>query len=240
MAKFSKFLWGGLGWAIGGPIGGIVGFALGTLIDHSKTTTDDSSGQATLPGDFGVSLLILCAAVMKSDDKLLKSELEYVKKFFISQFGVKHTQDRMLLFREILKQDYSLHDVCVQIDMHLDYPSKLQLIHLLIGLANSDGEVHHAELNTIKNIASYLHIKSADLNSMFAMYVKDTTSAYDILEVKRDASNDEIKKAYRKLAVMHHPDKVEHLGDEFKKSAQEKFKKINEAYSQIKKERGFN
>jgi DnaJ like chaperone protein len=240
MAKFSKFLWGGLGWAIGGPIGGIIGFALGTLIDHSNTVVEDGSGRQTLPGDFGVSLLILCAAVMKSDDKLLKSELEYVKRFFISQFGVEHAQERMLLFREILKQNYSLPEVCMQIDANLDYPSKLQLVHLLFGLANSDGELHTAEMNTIRTIAGYLHISAGDLNSMSAMFVKDISSAYDILEITRNASNDEIKKAFRKLAALHHPDKVEHLGEDFRKASQEKFKSINEAYTQIKKERGIN
>ena len=239
MAKFSKFLWGGLGWAIGGPIGGIIGFALGTMIDHSKTVTNDGSG-TTMPGDFGVSLLILCAEVMKSDNKLLKSELEYVKRFFITQFGVEHTQERMLLFREILKQSYSLEEVCSQIDLNLDYPSKLQLVHLLFGLANSDGDLHPAEMNSIRMIAGYLHISNADLNSMSAMFTKDSTSAYEILEISRDASNDDLKKAFRKLAALHHPDKVEHLGEDFRKSAQEKFKSINEAYTQIKKERGIN
>lgn len=240
MAKFSKFLWGGLGWAIGGPIGGIIGFALGTMIDHSKTVTVEGSGGTTLPGDFGVSLLILCAAVMKSDNKLLKSELEYVRRFFISQFGAEHAQERMLLFREILKQDYSLADVCMQIDANLDYPSKLQLVHLLFGLANSDGELHPAEMDTIRFIATQLHISSSDLNSMSAMFVKDTSSSYDILEISRDATDEEIKKAFRKLAALHHPDKVEHLGEDFRKSAQEKFKSINQAYTQIKKERGIN
>jgi DnaJ like chaperone protein len=236
MSKWSKYLWGGLGWAVGGPIGGIIGFALGAVMEHSDTVKPDQT--TTRPGDFGVVLLILCGAVMKADEKILKSELEYVKNFFIQQFGVEHTKERMLLFREILKQDYSVADVCAQVRMHLDHPSKLQLLHLLFGVSMADGQLHAKEIETIATIAGHLNISREEFESVKAMFVTDTTSAYRILEITPEASDEEVKKAYRKMAAMHHPDKVHHLGEDFRKSAQEKFKSINEAYSSIKKERG--
>ena len=61
---------------------------------------------------------------------------------------------------------------------------------------------------------------------------------YRALGVADRATADEIKKAYRRLAKKHHPDKVSHLGEDFKKTADEKFKKVNEAFEKIKKERG--
>ena len=60
---------------------------------------------------------------------------------------------------------------------------------------------------------------------------------YKILGISRNSSFDDIKKAYRKMASKFHPDKVHHLGEEFQKMAEEKFKTLNDAYSQIKKER---
>ena len=70
------------------------------------------------------------------------------------------------------------------------------------------------------------------------MFIVEADSSYKILEVEKTATNDEVKKAYRKMAVKYHPDKVHHLGPEYQKDAQEKFKKINEAYERVKKERG--
>ena len=77
-----------------------------------------------------------------------------------------------------------------------------------------------------------------DFDSIQAMFYQDTTVAYKILEIAPEASDSEVKKAYRKMATKFHPDKVHHLGEEFQKMAEEKFKSVNDAYQQIKKERG--
>jgi DnaJ like chaperone protein len=238
---WNKWLWGGLGWTIGGPIGGIIGFALGSMADDQGTAVrrgkKDTNGE-TRPGDFGVVLLVLFGAVMKVDNRLLQSELEYVKKFFLRQFGAEHAKERMLLFREILKQTYSLPEVCYQVRSHLDYASKVQLLHMLFGLSMADGEAHPAEVEAIESIAQYLGVRQADYDSVRAMFIKDRSSAYKILEVDTAASDEEVKKAYRRMAVKFHPDKVHHLGPDFQKDAQEKFKKINAAYEEIKRQRG--
>lgn len=236
---WGKWLWGGLGWAVGGPIGAIIGFALGSItVEQGTQTRSIGSGSRSTPGDFGTSLLVLCAAMMKADNKLLKSELDYVKQFFTRQFGVESTQERMLLFREILKQDIQLQPVCFQIRDHLDYSSRLELMHLLFGLAAADGHVNDQELDLLKQIADYTRIQTNDFLSLQAMFVKDKKAAYQILEIDKSVTDDEVKKAYRKMAMKYHPDKVHHLGPEFQNDAQEKFKKINEAYETIKKERG--
>lgn len=240
MKGWQKWLWGGLGWAVGGPIGAIIGFALGTLTENENVQLYSApANAASAPGDFGSALLVLCAALMKADNLLLKSELDYVKQFFIRQFGVESTRERMLLFREILKQDIPLQPVCVQIKQHIDYSSRLELMHLLFGLANADGHVNEQELHVLQQIADYTGILNADFVSMKAMFVKDKAAAYKILEIDEKVSDEEVKKAYRKMAMKFHPDKVHHLGPEFQKDAQEKFRKINEAYEVIKKDRRF-
>jgi DnaJ like chaperone protein len=89
MGNFGKWIGGGLGWVMGGPIGGLLGFLVGSLVDNTTVTTGSLSGgvRRTTPGAFGVSLLVLMAAVMKADGKVVKSELDYVKDFLIRQFG---------------------------------------------------------------------------------------------------------------------------------------------------------
>ncbi len=238
MAKWNKWIAGALGWAMGGPIGGILGFALGAISDEA--TQNYKPGTALPPNDFSAALLVLCAAVMKADNRLMKTELEYVKKFFTQQFGAEITQQRMLLLREILKQDIPVHEVCQQIKMNVDSSSRLQLLHLLFGIAAADGQVNKDEQSLLALIASLLGINERDYVSLQSMFVKDGDAAYKILEIEKSTGDDEVKKAYRRMAMKYHPDKVHHLGPEYQKDAQEKFKKINEAYETIKKDRGMN
>ncbi|UCD37907.1 MAG: TerB family tellurite resistance protein, partial [Fidelibacterota bacterium] len=137
MPGWEKWLWGGLGWATLGPIGGILGFALGSMRDQRKEGLPGYREEAyprTRPGDFGVSLLVLFAAVMHADKQLRKSELTFIKDFFTRTFGPKYAQERMILFKDILEQEYPLRDVCRQIRSHMDHPSRLELVHLLFGL----------------------------------------------------------------------------------------------------------
>jgi DnaJ like chaperone protein len=187
-----------------------------------------------------MSLLVLSAAVMKADKQVLKSELDYVKRFFLNQFGEDETERLILMLKEILKQEINLREVSVQIGQYMDYPSKLQLLHYLFGIASADGQYHADEVAVIEQAAAYMGISSADLNSIRAMFVKDINNAYDILEITPEATNEEVKKAYRRLAVEYHPDKVSHLGDDIRKSATEKFQKLVAAYEQIKKQRGMS
>jgi DnaJ like chaperone protein len=236
--KYGKWLGGGLGWAFGGPIGAILGFAFGSMYDSMQTGKYQYKPGATQRGDFNVSLLILSAAVMKADNRITKSELDYVKAFLIRQFGQQAGQEQLLALREILKQDFNVSDVSRQIGQYMDYSSRLQLLHYLFGLSGADGNTHPKEVDLIVTIASFLGVRTPDLNSIKAMFVKDINSAFQILEITPDANEDEIKKAYRKMAVKYHPDKVAHLGDDVKKAATEKFQKVQAAYDEIKKQRG--
>ena len=246
MTKFLKWLGGGIGWAAGGPIGALLGFALGSMIDgmQSGQYIYESHQQPnfyqpqTTPNDFVISLLILAAAVMKSDDRIMRSELDYVKKFLVQQFGINEAERQLLILRELLDKPYDLYQVSTQIRQYMEYPSRLQLMHFLFGLAGADDNIHISELRTITQISGFLGIRNTDFESIKAMFIKDTTSAYRILEITPDASQEEIKKAYRRMALKYHPDRVAHLGDDLQKSANSKFQELNAAYEQLKKERG--
>ena len=84
----------------------------------------------------------------------------------------------------------------------------------------------------------YLNISRIDFESIKAMFFKSSDSDYKILEIDKNCTNDELKKAYRELAKKHHPDKVQNLGEVYVKAAKEKFSKIQAAYENIKKQRG--
>ena len=187
-----------------------------------------------------IAILVLFAKIMKADGQLLKSELDYVKRFLKQQFGVQQTKEFMTLFKDILEQEYPLKDVCRQIQRSMDHPSRLELIHVLFGLSAADGHVHPDEVRVIQTIANYLNINARDYESIKAMFAKDEAAHYKILEIEKTASDKDVKKAYRKMANKYHPDKVMHLGEEMQNLAEEKFKAVNDAYHQIKKDRGIS
>ena len=234
--SYGKWIGGGLGWAFGGPIGAIMGFAFGSMYDGMQTGKYES--KPTQSGDFSISLLILSAAIMKADGLIMRSELEYVKQFFIRQFGAYEAQQKIKLLKEILKQEINAQDVSLQIKQYMDYPARLQLLHFLFGISSADGQFHSREVEMIDSISSYLGISNNDYVSIKAMFVKDIDSAYKILEATPESTDDEVKKAYHKMAVKYHPDKVAHLGEDIKTAAKEKFQKLNAAYEEIKKQRG--
>ena len=238
MSLNKKLLWGGLGWAIAGPIGAILGYTYASMKEGQSYIQSPKS--RTKHGDFVMSVLVLFAKVMKADGKLLKSELDYVKQFLKRQFGIQQTKDLMLVFKDILEQEYPLRDVCRQIQRSMDHPSRLELIHILYGLSQSDGHVHPSEIRIIQTIANYLNINSNDYASIKAMFAKDENAAYRILEIDPSTSNKKVKEAYRKMANKYHPDKVAHLGKKMQTVAEEKFKSVNDAYQQIKKDRNLS
>lgn len=250
-----KWIGGAIGWATGGIIGGIIGFALGSLLENAvsgqyaadqNSSSSDTSWQRrarrplrTQEGDFGISLLILSAAIMRSDNRLLKSELNYIKDFFTRQFGPEKAANYILLFKDLLQKDYPVQEVCFQIRQYMDYSSRLQLIHYLFGLSMCDNQVHPVEMDLLFSMSGWLGLSPGDYESIKAMFIKDNRAAYAILEITQDASEEDIKKAYKRMAMKYHPDKVAHLGTDAQRAANEKFKEVNLAYETIKKEKGW-
>lgn len=253
---YGKWIFGSIGFALSGtPLGAVLGFALGSLIDNATdrvsrpgneqpgprgaSTGQERAKQATA-GDVALSLVVLTAAVMKADGAATQRELGHARAFFNRQFGPQHAAELLRLLRDTLQRTIPLREVCEQMRQHLAHAERLQLVHYLIGLARADGIVDRAERQIIQDIAFYLGISEKDLASLHAMFgVKVTaSSAYAVLETDPKASDDEVKKAYRRMVIKHHPDKVAHLGEQFQKDAAEKFKKVQEAWDAVKAERG--
>ncbi len=242
MAGFGKWIGGGLGWAFGGPLGAVIGFAVGSLFDKPGTAnTSTTTAGKTTETDFKMSLLVMMACVLKADGEVKKAELNVVKKFLVANFGEQGALEALQILKKILEQQINEVEVASQINMYMNYSAKLQLVHLLFDIAYADGEVVVSELNVIQRISNIFGISSTEFEALKAPYVKnvDKDWAYKTLEIEPTATNDEIKKAYRRMAMKYHPDKVANLGEDVKKSATEKFRTVNEAYESLKKNRGF-
>ena len=253
--SFSKWIGASIGWSFGGPIGAIIGLALGSVVDAMANGKDVEAATRqrrrvnyetqrhqpqTQSGDFEVSLLILASIVIKADGKQDQRELDFVRQQFVGMYGKERANHAFRLFKEINKQQHiSTRQVCLQIKQMMQHASRLQLLHFLFGIAKADGFVTDSELSQIHTIAGYLGISHVDYESIKAMFYENADNAYKILEIDKSATNDDIKKAYRKMAKKYHPDKVVHLGEAHQKGAEEKFRQVQEAYEKLQKERGF-
>ncbi|WP_027126140.1 TerB family tellurite resistance protein [Gelidibacter mesophilus] len=254
----SKWIGAGIGWSFGGPIGAIIGLVLGTIVDSVAKSgtpllgdwqtkqkyeptyrTQTQSRPQTQPGDFEVSLLILASVVIKADGHQDQRELDFVRQQFVNMYGQERANTAFKLFKGINQQEIPVRQVCMQIQQMMDHASRLQLLHFLFGIAKADGMVIESEVSQIYTISGYLGISSRDFESIKAMFYDSSDNAYKILEITKEATTDEIKAAYRKMAKKYHPDRVIHLGPEHQKGAVEKFRQVQEAYEKLQKERRF-
>ena len=248
MDCFSRIVLIGLGWAFGGPIGGIIGYALGSLFSGirffgRRSKISEQFGSTEEQRDFNVTLLVLSASVMNADGNVKKSELDYVKRFFLENFGQEKAEQSIKMLRDILKKDYDLGEVSRQVGRNMQYSTRLQLLHYLFGIASADGDVSTPELHVLHTISYHMGLDESDYESIKSMFVREinaSENAYKILGVDSSATDDEIKKAYREMAKKNHPDLVSNLGEEVRQAAEKKFQEINEAYELIKKQRGIN
>ncbi|MFV8225255.1 TerB family tellurite resistance protein [Christiangramia aquimixticola] len=226
--------------------GAILGFIIGSLLDNYIRSSGGvfqsvfgEQKQQVSPGDFELNLLSLCSIVIKADGQVSQQELDYVRSYFIQAYGKERANATFRTFNEVVKnRQVSASKISRYLAARTKYPTRLQIVHFLFGIAQADGIVSEAEAVTIKEIAGYLQIGSRDFESIKAMFFKNTDSAYTILEIEKSASDADVKKAYRKMAKKYHPDKLGHMDEAYRKGAEEKFRKVQEAYEQIQKERG--
>ena len=184
-------------------------------------------------------LMALSAAVMKADGKVLKSELNFVKNFLSQQFGPQFNNQHLQVLKKFLDSgNIPLQQICRDIQLRMQPAVRVQLLHYLFGIAKADGDVSQSEINVINNIAGMLGVPAADFESVKNMFYRNVDSDYKVLGVEPSATDEEVKKAYRKMAIKFHPDKVAQMGEEYQKGAKEKFQKIQESYEAIKKRRG--
>lgn len=245
------FRWIGaiLGYTFYRFAGAIVGFLIGSFIDNMsgrkgrggfQTVFDQQRSDRVSPADFELNLLSLASLVIKADGTVSQVELDYVRQYFVQSYGKERSNAIFKVFNEVIKKrEISAQKIGGLLRQRMRYESRLQVIHFLFSIAKADGHVSEPEVLEINRISGFLGIQHRDFESIKAMFFSNPDSAYKILEIDRTATVAEIKAAYRTMAKKYHPDKLGHLDEVYRKGAEEKFMKVQEAYEQLQKERGF-
>jgi DnaJ like chaperone protein len=229
--------------------GAIVGFLLGSLLDNMfgkrsaggfQQVFQQQRSDRVTPADFELNLLSLASLVIKADGTVSQQELDYVRQYFVQAYGRDRANATFRMFNEVIKKrEISARHICTMFRQRMRYESRLQVLHFLFSIANADGAVSQAEVSKIHEIAGFLDVNRRDFESIKAMFFKNPDSAYKILEIDRDATVPQIKSAYRTMVKKYHPDKLQHMDEAYRRGAEEKFRKVQEAYEQLQKDRGF-
>jgi DnaJ like chaperone protein len=244
LAKWKgKAIGAGLGFLFGGPFGAILGTITGDFFDKTTlrqipTGRPSSNHERSL--NFITHLVGILVSIAKADGHVSTQEINVIERAFVS-FGFKG--EDLSFIRNLINQtsrvDLDLRAVCYEFKQYSSYEERLSLLRIVYLVAFADKELHPNEERMINDIIGLVEIDVDDAFEIRAEFCSDSDKNYQILNVTRSASIDDIKKSYRHLSKQYHPDRVSHLGDEFARLASDKFQIINNAYEEIKKEKGF-
>ncbi len=253
---FGKWIGGYLGWSAFGPLGGLIGFVVGALFDvatggiSGEPVTMRIGGEEEQQGErnsFLMSMLVLAAYIIRADGRVMHSEMELVRNMLRQNFGEEAALQGDKILRQLFEEEkrvgnqifrMKIQQSCEQIARHMDYSGRLQLLNFLVLIAQADGNVPQSEIIALREVAQWLQMSPSEVDSMLHLDGDTLEDAYQVLGVSPTATDDEVKRAFRKLALQHHPDRVAKLGEDVRKAAEKKFQEINAAKERIWKARG--
>lgn len=257
---------GALGAFAFGPLGAIAGAVLGGVVQKAfindenfeqwkdpeeSPFADDSEERGSERTGFLFTFLVLSSYVIQADGRIMHSEMELLRRMLRQTFGQAAVSEGgeiiMRLFEHrkttIDKQGRAAYEQliaesCVQVRQHMSQAARLQLVAFLFELAKADGRVDESEVIAIRQVAAAIGLNTQEIDSLFSMGQNGLEAAYRVLEISPNATDEEVKKAYKRLALKYHPDRVATLGDDVRRAAEQKFQELGAAKERIYKARG--
>lgn len=249
MGWLGKIVGGTIGFALGGPLGAIAGAALGHTFDANhepyyrdarRRLSHHEQSQMT----FFVATFSMLAKLAKVDGHISPEEIQTIEDFMARDLNLNPESRRFAaqVFETAIESPMSFQDFAGQFYQHFQQQPQLLdlMIDVLFRLSVADGHLSTSEESLIRSAAAIFNFGERKYNELKSRYAPDSERYYAILETDSRATNEEIKKQYRKLVKEYHPDKIAAKGlpEEFTKFANDKFREIQEAYDAVKQERG--
>lgn len=249
MGWFGKFMFGSMGFMLGGPIGAIAGAALGHhLLDKAYRNGSDGVPRLEFAEQtqaaYFISMFSILGKLAKADGVVTQDEIGVVDRFINGlNIGEREKAFARQVFNEAKETTYSLDDFALQFyQISQGQPAVLiSYFDLLFKIAAADNNLHPAEESALKRIKAIFRITDEQFNNVKDAYFKDVDRFYKVLNVTPDSSEAEIRASYKKLVKDFHPDTIvaKGLPEEFNEFATERFRQIQEAYETIRREKGF-
>lgn len=244
MSIWGKILGGAAGFAVGGPLGAIIGAVAGHAVDRYRATQveGEDGGDPTRSIAFTIGVIVLSAKMAKADGVVTRDEIDAFKQVF--RVPAHETGNVSKVFNQARRDSAGFEPYARQLaGMFRDNPVVLEeLLSCLAYIAHADGKLHPSEEQFLHEVSEIFSLSKAAFERATSIRrAPDETDPYQLIGVSRDASDSDIKSAYRKLVIENHPDKLmaQGLPEEFNETANRKLAAINAAYDTIQKERGF-
>lgn len=236
MAKYEKWLGAGIGWFAGGPLGSVLGFAAGSLLEGDNKNYKSTANTS----EFETNLIVLAAAVIKADGKISTAEIDFAKDFFKQHFSPANLTEKVGILNHCLQKNYNPRKACDDLRLSCTATTRLKVVYFLFDLAIADGPLNKLEYDLIFKLSGWLNVNDVEFKKI-KVTINETAANpyYTLLSVKPGATYEEVKTAYRKLVLEYHPDRNPNASPAEHKQIAEKFRKIQEAFEKIKAERGF-
>ena len=254
MAAFGKILGSAAGFALGGPLGAIAGLALGHLVDKRRAQPAVAKAAANRAGPwrrsnvdvqaaFAVAFVTLAAKLSKVDGRVTRDEIDALKR--VVSFPEEARAEVGAIFHPAKTDATGFEPYARQIAaiVRRDKVMLEQILAGLVQIAAADGAYHSGERDFINRVAQEFGFSPEQCMRIERTYipaaVPEKEDPYEILGVSRDSTDEEVRKAYRKIIKDFHPDRLQAKGlpEEFHKLGTRKTSEANIAYDQIKKER---
>lgn len=251
---YGKWIGGFLGLLHGGPLGALAGFAIGALVDSmwssgkkgSQAEAEARQAEGERNG-FLFSLMVLALHVIHADGKVMHSEMECMRRFLRMNFGEEAERQGEQILLQLLERKKQMGEsqwnaymdaVGRQIGGVMPREQRLQLVAFLCEIAKADNVVVEEERAALRGICAAMGLDPSAADQMLGLGGKSLDEAYQVLGLQPDASDDEVRKAYKRMALENHPDHVAALGEDIRQAAERKLQEINEAKERIYKARG--
>ena len=248
-------------------LGAMVGYALGSMFDSlfgggDERIEDDSSSsyggwqqtdsyenQRAAEGDrnsFLFSLMVLAAHIIQADGRIMHSEMEYMRNYLRQSFGDAAAIEGDSILKKLFEYrkqqgqyiwQAQIRQACQEMAEQMEEEHRLQLMAFLCEIAKADGHIDNTEIAALRQVAIQLMLDEGVVDQLLHLGGTTIDDDYAVLGITKNATDEEVKRAYKKMALKYHPDRVATLGEDVKAAAQRKFQEINNAKERIYKSR---